>query len=276
MTPAGVAAYLRRIGMDGHTGPPSVSLLAALQLAHLCHVPFENLHVFHHRGPRTDLEWSVPKIVEHGRGGWCFELNGAFAALLRGLGFTADHVACRVWEGNPGDPTPGDWGPPFDHLATVVQLDGERWFVDVGFGDCCLVPLPLTGGEHAALPRAARLTARADGCVVLEECMPGGAAGDGVASWEPQLEIDPRPRRLAEFDGRSRFLQSDPSSTWHQKPFATRALDGTGSRVTLRRAVLRQRTGTGPWVDHNVEEGAPWDALLSEWFGLSDSGEISR
>lgn len=272
MTNVPVAAYLRRIGMDPQTGPPTLDLLAALQLAHLTTVPFENLAVFHHRGPRTGLDWSLPKVVDQRRGGWCFELNGAFGALLQALGFAADHVACRVWEGNPGNPTPADWGPEFDHLGVVVRLDGERWFVDVGFGDCCLVPLPLASGEYDAVPRPARMDALPGGIHILHELLPpDGDDGRMAAAWTPQLHIDPTPRQLDEFDGRSRFLQTDPSSTWHQRPFATRALDGTGSRVTLRRGLLRHRSGTGPFVDGRVEEGAPQDALLGEWFGLADS-----
>ena len=273
-------AYLRRIGVDPQVGAPSYELLAHLQLAHLIAVPFENLHVVHRRGPRTGLDWSVPKIVHQRRGGWCFELNGAFGALLQALGFRARHVACRVWEGNPGDPTPGEWGPPFDHLAVVVELDGHDWFVDVGFGDCCLQPLPLAAGEVEALPRRARLEPdeSAGTYWVLHELMPGdGGPATPQSAWTPQLLIDPAARGLHEFDGRCDFLQTHPTSTWHQKPFATRALDGTGSRVTLRSTVLRRRTGTGPWhdqslghtLDHNLKEGAPWDALLEEWFELS-------
>lgn len=263
-------AYLRRIGVHPQVGEPSPEVLAHLQLAHLTTVPFENLHVVHRRHPRTGLDWSVPKIVEQRRGGWCFELNGAFGALLQSLGFRARHVACRVWEGNRGSPVPRDWGPPFDHLGVVVQLDHQDWFVDVGFGDCCLQPLPLSVGEWEALPRSTRIE-RHDDAWVMHELMPVDAvegAGRGPV-WTPRLCVDPTPRELHEFSHRSQFLQSDPSSTWHQKPFATRAVDGTGSRVTLREGLLRHRTGTGPWVDHDVKEGAPWDALLQQWFGMA-------
>ena len=271
MSPAfPTAAYLRRIGLSEQTGPPTLELLAELQLAHLVAVPFENLHVYHRRSPRTGVDWSVPKIVEQGRGGWCFELNGAFAALLRAVGFTADHVACRVWEGSSTNPVPGGWGPEFDHLATVVHLAGERWFVDVGFGDCCVQPLPLADHEQAAVPRAARMEARGD-AFVLHELMPSEAATAVSATWTPQLHIDPTPRALPEFDGRCRQLQDDPTSMWHQKPFATRALDGSGSRVTLRSGVLRVRTGAGPFVDQPVASAEEWDARLAEWFNLEDS-----
>ena len=103
--------YLQRIGMSPQTGPPTLELLAALQLAHLSHVPFENLHVYHARGVRTDVDWSYPKIVEQRRGGWCFEVNGCFGALLRAVGFELDHISCQVWN------DPGEWGPPLDHLG---------------------------------------------------------------------------------------------------------------------------------------------------------------
>ena len=257
-----VEPYLRRIGVDVQTGPPTAELLAALQLAHLVAVPFENLHVYHRRGQRTDVEWSYRKIVEERRGGWCFEANGAFGALLRALGFGVDYVSCRVWES-----ADGSWGPEFDHLGLVVRTDDERFFVDVGFGDCCIHPLRLGDAELDEVPRRARTELVGDE-FVLTELVP---LESGPIEWEPQLRVDLRPRTLAEFAPRSRHLATDPSSSWHQKPFATRALDGAGSRVTLRRGLLRRREGTDAYVDENVEEGARWGALLEEWFGLRDS-----
>ena len=103
-------------------------------------MPFENLDVFHRRGVSTDVASSYAKVINRGRGGWCFELNGAFGWLLAELGFEVDRVSCQVW-GDDG------WGPPLDHLALVVHLGGERWLADVGFGDCCLSPIRLVDGE---------------------------------------------------------------------------------------------------------------------------------
>lgn len=242
--------------MSPQTGPPSVELLGALQLAHLIHVPFENLHVFHARGVRTDLDWSYPKIVEQQRGGWCFEVNGCCGALLRAIGFDLDYISCQVWN------EPGEWGPQLDHLGLVVRLDGERWFVDVGFGDNCLVPLPLVGGEYSGLPRRARIEIDAD-AFVLSELMPD-------EGWVKQLRGSFRPAALAEFTPRSEYLKSAPDLSWSTKPFATRALDGDGSRITLRRDLLRVRAGSGVFVDSPVAE-AEWSDLLAEHFGLSDA-----
>ena len=217
--------YLQRIEVSAQTGPPTLQLLAALQLAHLTHVPFENLHVFHRRGVRTDIDWSYPKIVEQQRGGWCFELNGCFGALLRAIDFSVDYISCRVWSDS------GEWGPPLDHLGLLVDLDDERWFVDVGFGDNCLVPLPVCDGEYTATPRPARIEIDGE-AFVLTELMPD-------EGWLPQLRGVLAPRQLADFTPRSEYLETAPDLNWSQKPFASRALDGAGSRITLRRDVLR-------------------------------------
>jgi N-hydroxyarylamine O-acetyltransferase len=263
------ARYLERIGMDPHVGPPSLELLTALQVAHMMHVPFENLHVYHRRGPRTDADWSVHKIVDERRGGWCFEVNGAFATLLRTLGFRAHHVACQVW-----DATPGEWGLPFDHLAAMVELDGERWFVDVGFGDNCLEPLHAADAERPSVPRAVRTEVSVDDSIdhlVLTELMPvDDTDPDTAARWEPQLRIRLEPTTLDRFTPRSQYLQTFPGLSWQEKPFATKALDASGSRVTLRSSVLRTRAGSGPYIDSPVDT-ADWSALLSHHFGLHDT-----
>ncbi|MEP7047623.1 MAG: arylamine N-acetyltransferase [Ilumatobacteraceae bacterium] len=250
--------YLQRIGMSAQTGAPTVDLLAGMQVAHLTRVPFENLSVYHHRCVRTDVQWSYPKIVERRRGGWCFELNGCFGALLREVGFHVDYVSCQVWN------DPGQWGPPFDHLGLIVHLDGERWFVDVGFGDNCLVPVAVRDGEHTATPRRARIEVSGDGgSFVMAELMSDG-------SWLNQLRVTLRSAALTEFGARSDYLRTNPDLSWSTKPFATRALGADGSRITLRRDVLRIRSATQQPVDTPVQP-QQWSGLLAEHFGLVDT-----
>lgn len=256
--PVNAAEYLRRLGADEHVGAPSLELLAHLQAAHMIAVPFENLHVAHRRGVRTDLGWSFEKIVSNGRGGWCFELNGCFGALLGAVGFDVTHVACRVWDADDGE-----YGPDLDHLALMVQVEGSRFLVDVGFGDNCLHPILLESGEAAAAPRRTRMQLHGD-AFTLHELMP-------VGEWQPQLTGTLLARSLVEFMPRSEFLQHDPSSVFWQKPFATRALDATGSRVTLRSSVLRERAGAGEFVDRPVDEPEEWAELLHTHFGLVDT-----
>ena len=73
----------------------------------------------------------IEKIVVHNRGGFCYELNGGFAWLLRQLGFEVTYLNARVYSRD------GRLGMEFDHLALLVSIAGstDRWLADVGFGD---------------------------------------------------------------------------------------------------------------------------------------------
>ncbi|MGW2155121.1 arylamine N-acetyltransferase family protein [Nonomuraea sp. NPDC001699] len=129
-----VTRYLDRFGASRPV-PPDVHGLRALQLAHLRAVPFENLSI--HLGEPISLATDAlfDKLVTRRRGGFCYEQNGLFAALLTTLGYRVTMLAARVFGG-------GRPGPLFDHLALRVDLD-ESWLVDVGFGDFADEPLRL-------------------------------------------------------------------------------------------------------------------------------------
>src|SRR5579863_765040 len=104
-----VSAYLARIGYAGSTAP-TVETLRALHHTHLLTVPFENLDIALGRAIALDEDALVRKLVEQRRGGFCYELNGAFAALLRALGFRVTLLAARVSRESGGE------SPEFDHL----------------------------------------------------------------------------------------------------------------------------------------------------------------
>jgi N-hydroxyarylamine O-acetyltransferase len=131
--------YLQRIGYAGSTAP-SEKLLAELIRQHLEAVPFETLSI--HSGERILLEeaWLLDKIVRRRRGGFCYELNGAFAWLLRALGFRVGLLAGRVYDHR------GELGIPFDHMALRVELD-QPLLVDVGFGESPMVPLAMVPAD---------------------------------------------------------------------------------------------------------------------------------
>ena len=246
--------YVARLGLEVAGRGRDLALLRELQVAHLIAVPFENLDVFHRRGPRTGVDWSVPKVVDRRRGGWCFELNGAFGWLLRQLGFAVDYVSCRVFQD-------GAWGPPFDHCSLVVHLDGRRWLVDVGFGDACMVPVALEPGEREGVPRPVGVEVDGEAFRTAEHHADGG--------WRPALWGRFDPVELDAFTARSDHLQTAPGLAWTKQPFATRATAVDGSRVILRPGVLRVREGSGRFVDTPIDED-DWARLLAEHVGLED------
>ncbi|NDH87779.1 MAG: hypothetical protein EBY61_03920 [Actinobacteria bacterium] len=115
-----VDVYLERIGAE-RPDVLDLDALARLQHAHLVAVPFENLDVFHRVPVSVDQDVVLAKIVG-GRGGWCFENNGAFAWLLEQLGFRVMRIGAAVLIDGPNtviDHHTIDW--PF---ATRLLGDG--------------------------------------------------------------------------------------------------------------------------------------------------------
>lgn len=244
-------AYLERIGL---TAPlePDLENLERLQRAHLTAVPFENLDVFYRRGVQTGEDWSVPKIVERRRGGWCFELNGAFGWLLDQLGYRVRRRAATVlYGGNSPMPT---------HLTLEVLLD-RPYLVDVGFGDSFIRPLPLSGeGPHDGGTGSYGFRFE-DGATTLVS-----HEADGV---EAHYRFGPAEHTAEDFAEASVYLQTTPGLAWTKGRFATRLLDGGPNRVTLLEDVLKLRRD-GEWTEQPV---APehWEDQLNEWFGLTSS-----
>src|SRR5438445_13669890 len=115
-----VAAYLNRIG---YCGPVALTAetLSLLHLRHLETVPFENLDVWRARRIAIGRDAFVRKVVEERRGGFCYELNGAFAALLSAIGFRVTLLSARVCREDGSD------GPEFDHLVCVLTSMSPGW-----------------------------------------------------------------------------------------------------------------------------------------------------
>lgn len=244
-----VDAYLERIGL-AHPIEPDLANLERLQRAHLTAVPFENLHVFYRRGVRTSESWSVPKIVEGRRGGWCFELNGAFAWLLGALGYTVRHLAATVCGGRPS--------PMPTHLTLEVRLDSP-YLVDVGFGDSFIKPLPLDSeGPHDGGSGTYGFVFGSGKTTLISH------DDDGAM---PLYRFGGADHAVEDFEAASIHLRSTPGLRWTQGRFATRLLDGGPDRVTLLEDVLKFRRD-GVWSEQSVSP-EDWPDLLEAWFGMA-------
>src|SRR5262245_17714459 len=120
LAPRRVVDYLARLDLTMGEASCDADGLARLQEAHLRCVPFENLSIHLGEPIQLDDDWIVAKLVDRRRGGFCFEMNGGFAALLDALGFDVSLHEGRVYK---GDGTPGI---RFDHLVLSVDL-GSRY-----------------------------------------------------------------------------------------------------------------------------------------------------
>ena len=243
-----VDAYLEWIGFAG-AQTNDLATLAELQRRHMTAVPFENLAITQGIHIPTDAESSVDKIVRLGRGGWCFEVNGAFAALLTALGFEVRLLGSAVLLAGPSSVV--------EHVALEVLAD-QPYLVDVGFGDCFIQPLALNRGgpqdggngiyELIPSPQGTTLTRHVDG-------LP-----------KPEYRFKRVALQLDDFTAISDTMQTDPDKRWRSHRFATRLLDGGPDRVTLTRD--RIKIVRGDDIEERPVDEADWDAELRRWFGF--------
>lgn len=246
LTPEQADAYLQRIGIDGR---PAVTQewLERLHVAHLLHVPFENLDL--HLGEPVRLETDAlhDKLVVDRRGGYCYELNGLFAALLVTAGFDVSLVSSRTWMPGVG------LSPPFDHLALIVALDGADWLVDVGFGFAFQAPHPL--GSAWSEPGRRLRTVETDRGWQLESDM-----GEG---WTPLFVLDPTRRHLSEFLPRSRWHETSPESPFRRGLLTSRATPDGRVTVTDDQVVV---TDHGQRTEDRLPDGAARRRTLTTYF----------
>ncbi len=121
-------AYLQRIGYDAPVAP-DVSTLRALAVAHVAAIPFENLSPLLGVPVELTPEAVERKLVHAHRGGYCFEQNLLFAEALRAVGFEVSGLIARVlWK------RAEDAITPHTHMLLRIELAGESWLADVGFG----------------------------------------------------------------------------------------------------------------------------------------------
>lgn len=120
--------YLQRLGYDSPP-PPTLATLRDLQLRHVCTFAFESLSTLLRLPVPIDLPSVEQKVLFDGRGGYCYELNQMFLALLQELGFEARGITGRVVMGGPPDARTAR-----THRLSLVTLDGVRYITDVGFG----------------------------------------------------------------------------------------------------------------------------------------------
>jgi N-hydroxyarylamine O-acetyltransferase len=244
-----VDAYLARIVYRGPRDPTAATL-RALHRAHMEHVPFENLDIHAGRPIVLDEDALFDKIVRRHRGGFCYELNGLFSALLRAMGFRVTRLSAGVLNDD------GTFGPDFDHMILLVELE-ERWLADVGFGDSFREPLRLDVRDHQV--RDGRpFRVRHD-----------GVAGLMVAHWNgvsapPGYTFDFDAHAFADYAEMCTFHQTSPESPFTRNRVCSRATpDG---RVTLNetRLIVTER---GRRTERELTE-AEWDRALKEHFGI--------
>ena len=249
-----VSAYLARIGID-RAEEPSLDFLDRIVLEHQCHVPFEDIDVLEHAAePSLAIADLFDKVVTRRRGGYCFELNGLLASLLRALGFEVQAGLARVTMYPQPHPT-------ITHRVSLVRLDGALYLADVGFGG----PSPSfalkveDGFSREELGQ--RFTIRAVSEHWWDVCY-RNSAGEQQAV----LRFCTLPADEVDFIPLSFYQSQNPDSVFRQVRLVNLRTP-VGSRSLTAMSYTEREEGVE--TTRELTDDAELDAVLEEKFGIS-------
>jgi N-hydroxyarylamine O-acetyltransferase len=260
-----VDAYLARVGYRGERAP-TLAALRGIQQRHVGTIPFENLSSLAGEPVPIDLAALQAKLVRSRRGGYCYEQNLLFAAVLQRLGFNVTGLAARVvWNAAP------DSANPRTHMLLQVELPEGSYIADAGFGSASLPgPLALIAGSAQATPiEPYRLMPQGEGYQLEVQLQ---------AEWKPVYRFDLQPQQYVDYQMANWFVSTYPASRFVQglmvaRPAGTRRqtladaelafreLDGTVERRRLA-SVGELRLTLASVFDIDVPAGARMDAAL--------------
>jgi N-hydroxyarylamine O-acetyltransferase len=242
-------AYLRRIGVAEDVRLDLEGLIA-IHRGHALSIPYENLDVQLGRPLTRAPDAAFDKIVARGRGGWCYEMNGLLASALDAIGFRVTRLAGAVMRDVMGDEMIGN------HLVLLVDIDGETFIADVGFGDGLIEPIPLREGPVTAGPLKCHLSCGGDGWWRYTNDPRSGG---------PNFEFHPDQRGEADLDRMCAFLQTSEMSPFVQNAIVQRWRED--GHYSLRGRVLRVLTATDESKRVLVDADDYVDTLSAD-FGL--------
>jgi N-hydroxyarylamine O-acetyltransferase len=223
-------AYFRRIGYEGERAP-TLGVLRAVHLHHAQSIPFENLDPLLGRPVRLDPAGLERKLVHDRRGGYCFEHNLLLRHALEGLGFGVAGLAARVLWNRPEGTVPA-----CTHMLLRIDLEGERYMADVGFGGQTLTaPLRLVPGLVQQTPHEPHRLIPAGDDLVLETLVRG--------EWRPVYRFGLCERYQADYEVASWYLSHHPESPFVNGLMA--ALPAPGRRYALRDNVMAVHPADG-------------------------------
>ncbi len=241
-------AYFRRIGVEGAV-KPDFATLRALHFAHATSIPFENVAIQMGESISLDLDAIQDKLVRRRRGGYCFEQNTLFLAVLRQVGFDADPFEARVRLGT-------DAVLPRTHMLLRVKLEGADLLADVGFGgEGLLHPVPMDGEAHPQFDRTYRIATEGPLRVLQSK---------QIVAWNDLYAFVPEPRPAVDFEMGNWYTSTFPESRFLKTL--------TAQRITPEgRLMLRNHSYTTVTDDHAEErvlDATEIPRVLREAFGL--------
>lgn len=252
-----IDAYFRRIGYEGNPSP-TLETLQAIHALHPAAIPFENLNPFLRLPVLLDREAIRQKLVDGGRGGYCFEQNLLLMDILRQLGFTVKGLAARVlWNQPEGAVTPRG------HMLLHIELDGRVFIADVGFGGLTLTaPLLLETHREQETPHEAfRLIPEKD------EFLMQARVRD---EWKTLYRFNLQEQLFPDYEVTNWYLSNYPGSHFISGLIAARPFPG--GRYALSNNKLALHHLGGGTERRAIQSASELISVLEDIFGLNVSG----
>jgi N-hydroxyarylamine O-acetyltransferase len=222
-----VQRYLERIGITGEI-KADYNSLRLIQERHMLSIPFENLNIVNELPVHLNASALFDKIVTRSRGGYCYELNGLLALVLRSLGYSVTLLSGQVLRDD------GTSGPEFDHMVLLVHLH-EDYIVDVGFGDSVRSPLPLSGKVVVDVSGSYRIIREQDSDVHFFQKRHSD-------EWMSEFQFTQKPRQMGDFSDMNLYQQTSPDSHFTKNLIISIATPN--GRVSISRDSFIETVGT--------------------------------
>ncbi|MBP8184989.1 MAG: arylamine N-acetyltransferase [Pseudomonas sp.] len=255
LTSQQVQAYLSHINSPAPQQADRANLDRLIG-AHLQRVPFENLDVLLQRPIRLDTDALFAKVVERGRGGYCFEINALFAQLLQSLGYRVSLLGARVRWGLANDAA----ASMLSHLLLRVELSAGSFIVDIGFGGPtppCALPLHGRDGLHA-IPYQLQAPTAEQPLYQLQARQNG--------QWQSMYQFDLQPQVWVDHIARSWYTSTHPQSIFLHTLMCARSQGD--ERLSLSNQSFSRRYSDGRVEQHAIGSAAQLLELLVDQFGL--------
>jgi N-hydroxyarylamine O-acetyltransferase len=259
MDPFNQAAWLSRIGYSGSL-EPTLGTLTALVKAHSHAIAYESIDIMLGRPADLGIVALQAKMIQLGRGGYCFEQNMLFRAGLRSLGYSVTGLQGRVVRGLDIDAPRAAI-----HMLLRVELPEGAYLADVGFGNLApTAPLLLEPYVEQETPHELMRF-----IVVNDELTLQSRLGD---RWEHIYRVIPHPRYDAEHEITNWYTSTHPTSPYLSNIIAARPAP-KGVRVTLFNDRLTRRFADGSVERRQLQSEADFQRVIRVDFGLRMSDE---
>lgn len=245
--------YLTRVGL------PHGASLGEIHRAHVTHILFENLDPLVGIPVSLEPDAIARKLVDAGRGGYCFEHNLLLMQALEALGARVEPILARVRNGLPAGAI-----NPLTHLLLRVEYEGAVWHADVGFGHGTLLePIPFgPGGPYQQSGWTYQVVAEGP-LLVLQTATDEG--------WSDLYAFRPEPAPMIDIEVNNWFTCTHPQSRLVTRLLVTEHRPD-GSRTTLSdfsgEMVLIEQSPRSVRRETIAREAVP--ELLLERFGLRE------